>query len=591
FIAGYEKRTFREQDPVNIAAAALMGKLHDKLKSVGYTDHPLELYLVRLLFCLFADDSNIFEPGIFYDYIERRTSEDGSDLANHIAQLFQVLNTPPDKRFSNLDENLAAFPYVNGKLFEEHLPIASFDSEMRKLLLQCSALDWGKISPAIFGSLFQSVMNPVERRNLGAHYTSEKNILKLIKPLFLDALWKEFESVRESKPKLQKFHDKISELRFLDPACGCGNFLIIAYRELRLLEMEIIKVLLFRYEKLRPEVALDARIDIGHLLRCDVDRFYGIEYEEFPAQIAQVAMWLIDHQMNMKVSETFGEYYVRLPLKKSAVIKHGNALRIDWQSLIDPIPWKKSEPKFDYIFGNPPFVGAMIMNDSQRSDMELIFNNKVKGYGILDYVSSWYLKATEYLQVFSNTQCAFVSTNSICQGEQIGLLWNVLINKYKININFAHRTFKWNNEAKGVAAVHCIIVGFGLNAFQEKKIFEYGEKNGEPHEMNAKNINAYLVDGKNIFVVNRKEPINTVPSMSFGSMPRDGGNFIFTEDEKKVFLEKEPKAEKWLREYIGSQEFINNFKRYCLWLNEIQPNELRALPQVLKRVELVKRFR
>jgi type II restriction/modification system DNA methylase subunit YeeA len=318
-----------------------MGKLHDKLESIGYNGHALELYLVRLLFCLFADDSNIFERGILYDYIDQRTNEDGSDLANHIAQLFQVLNMPKDKRFSNLDESLAAFPYVNGKLFEEHLPIASFDSEMRKLLLECCGLDWGKISPAIFGSLFQSVMNPVERRNLGAHYTSEKNILKLIKPLFLDELWKEFETAKESRPKLQKFHDRISQLRFLDPACGCGNFLIVAYRELRLLEIEIIKVLLFRYEKLRPEVALDARIDIGHLLKCDVDRFYGIEYEEFPAQIAQVAMWLIDHQMNMKASETFGEYYVRLPLRKSAVIKNGNALRTDWQSLIEPLPWEK----------------------------------------------------------------------------------------------------------------------------------------------------------------------------------------------------------------------------------------------------------
>ncbi len=288
FIAGYEKRTFREQDPVNIEAAALMGKLHDKLEAIGYTGHALELYLVRLLFCLFADDSNIFEKGILYDYIDQRTHEDGSDLANHIAQLFEVLNKPREKRFTNLDESLAAFPYVNGQLFEEHLPIASFDSEMRKVLLDCCALDWGKISPAIFGSLFQSVMNPVERRNLGAHYTSEKNILKVIKPLFLDELWKEFEGVKSSKPKLQKLQDKISKLRFLDPACGCGNFLIIAYRELRLLEIEIIKELL-ALQGYRDEVIREARMDIGALVKCDVDRFYGIEYEEFPALIAQVA--------------------------------------------------------------------------------------------------------------------------------------------------------------------------------------------------------------------------------------------------------------------------------------------------------------
>ncbi len=341
---------------------------------------PLELYLVRLLFCLFADDSNIFERGILYDYIDQRTNVDGSDLANHIAQLFEVLNTPPDKRFTNLDESLAAFPYVNGKLFEEHLPIASFDGEMRKLLLDCCALDWGKISPAIFGSLFQSVMNPEERRNLGAHYTSEKNIMKVIKPLFLDELWKEFESVKSNSNKLKKLHEKISNLRFLDPACGCGNFLIIAYRELRMLEMEIIKLLL----KNQTVTSID------HYFLLDVDRFYGIEYEEFPAQIAQVAMWLIDHQMNMKASETFGEYYVRLPLRKSAVIKHGNALRIDWQSLIEPMPWEKGEQKFNYIFGNPPFVGKTWQNAEQKKDMEIIFDG-VKGAGVLDYVAAWYI--------------------------------------------------------------------------------------------------------------------------------------------------------------------------------------------------------
>jgi len=597
FIAGYEKRTFREQDPVNIAAAALMGKLHDKLKSVGYTDHPLELYLVRLLFCLFADDSNIFEPGIFYDYIERRTSEDGSDLANHIAQLFQVLNTPPDKRFSNLDENLAAFPYVNGKLFEEHLPIASFDSEMRKLLLQCSALDWGKISPAIFGSLFQSVMNPVERRNLGAHYTSEKNILKLIKPLFLDALWKEFESVRESKPKLQKFHDKISELRFLDPACGCGNFLIIAYRELRLLEMEIIKVLLFRYEKLRPEVALDARIDIGHLLKCDVDRFYEIEYEEFPAQIAQVAMWLIDHQMNMKVSETFGEYYVRLPLKKSAVVKHGNALRIDWQSLIDPIPWEKSEPKFDYIFGNPPFVGKHLQNAEQKKDMEMIFAG-VKGAGVMDYVAAWYIKAARYMLRYNDlnsnnylTKCAFVSTNSISQGEQVGVLWNELFNKYKIKIHFAHRTFKWGNEAKGNAAVHVVIIGFGNFDVNEKKIFEYEDVKGEPHQIEVKNINPYLVEGKDAFVSSRKNPICSVPSMNYGSMANDGGWLILNDEERNGILKKEPGATKFIRPFLGSQEFINKINRWRIWLEDTPPNQYSGLNNIVQRIHKVKEYR
>ncbi len=434
FIAGYQKRTYKEQDPVNIEAAELMGRLHDKLKDIGYEGHVLELYLVRLVFLLFADDTNIFEKGIFYDYLDLTTEEDGSDLAATLAQLFEVLNKPKEKRLRNINESLNAFPYVNGKLFEEHLPTAAFDSQMRKILMDCCLLDWGKISPAIFGSLFQSVMDAKARRNLGAHYTSEKNILKLIKPLFLDDLWKEFKSI-DSRTKLQKFHKKISELRFLDPACGCGNFLIIAYRELRLLEIEIIKGLL--KETLAKQQTIT---DIDIYCQIDVDRFYGIEYEEFPAQIAQVAMWLIDHQMNQLVSNTFGNYYVRLPLRKSATIVHGNALRTDWQSLIDPLPWEKGQPKYDYILGNPPFIGKSLMNAAQKADMDIIFNG-VNGAGVLDYVTAWYIKAAKYMQDFNVvasetkqsadlTKTAFVSTNSISQGEQVGILWNELFNKY-----------------------------------------------------------------------------------------------------------------------------------------------------------------
>jgi hypothetical protein len=580
FIAGYEKRTFREQDPVNIEAAALMGKLHDKLESIGYTGHALELYLVRLLFCLFADDSNIFERGILYDYIDQRTNEDGSDLANHIAQLFQVLNTPTDQRFSNLDESLAAFPYVNGKLFEEHLPIASFDSEMRKLLLNCCALDWGRISPAIFGSLFQSVMNPEERRNLGAHYTSEKNIMKVIKPLFLDELWKEFESIKGNSNRLKKLHETISNLRFLDPACGCGNFLIIAYRELRLLEMEIIKLLL----KNQTVTSID------HYFLLDVDRFYGIEYEEFPAQIAQVAMWLIDHQMNMKASETFGEYYVRLPLKKSAVIKNGNALRIDWQSLIEPLPWEKGEPKFDYIFGNPPFGGKHLQNKEQKGDIANLMG-VFKNASDLDYVSGWFYKAAKYLNDFPSTQVALVSTNSITQGEQVSLLWQPLMNEYQIKINFAHRTFKWMNEAKGVAAVHCVIIGFATFDWAKKLLYEYETVSSEPHELIVSRINAYLNAGPLVIINKRQEPICQVVKMKYGNKPTDDGNFLFNDEQKNHFLLKEPKAYKYFKKFIGSFEFINNKSRWCLWLKDADPKELKELPFVIQRINNVRKFR
>ncbi len=583
FIAGYQKRTFKEQDPVNIEAAQLMGKLHDKLKAIGYGGHELELYLVRLLFCLFADDTSIFEKGIFQDYVEQKTNEDGSDLAAHIGQLFQILNTPENKRFTNLDEALMAFPYVNGRLFEEHLSLAHFDSDMRRILLDSCLLDWGKISPAIFGSLFQSVMDDKARRNLGAHYTSEKNILKLIKPLFLDELWQEFEKIKNDKNKLNKLHEKISKLRFLDPACGCGNFLIIAYREIRLLELEILKLLLKSQQV----------TSINDYFLVDVDQFYGIEYEEFPSQIAPVALWLMDHQMNEQASVFFGEYYRRIPLTKSATIVHGNALRIDWQTLIDPIPWEKEEIKFDFIFGNPPFIGHHLQSKEQKEDLHFVLND-IPAAGVMDYVSAWYYKASEYLQnhnLSKSIKIGFVSTNSITQGEQVGILWTVLINKYKIKIHFAHRTFKWTNEARGVAAVYCVIIGFSNFDISQKTLYEYETVKSEPHELLVKNINPYLVDYHDILIGNRTSPICKVPKMQYGSKPSDGGFFLLNEEEKETLLLKEPLANKFIRKFISGREYLYNENRYCLWLVDANPDELRHIPDILKRIEQVKHFR
>jgi hypothetical protein len=580
FIAGYQKRSYKDQDPVNVAAAELMGRLHDKLKNIGYEGHHLELYLVRLVFMLFADDTNIWEKGIFYDYLDLHTREDGSDLAAHISQLFEVLNTPKDKRLRNLDESLAAFPYINGKLFEEHLPTAAFDSSMRKALMDCCGLDWGTISPAIFGSLFQSVMDEKARRNLGAHYTSEKNILKLIKPLFLDELWSDFESAKGDNRKLQKLHEKISKLRFLDPACGCGNFLIMAYRELRLLEMEIVK------QQLKGQTVTD----ISTFFTIDVDRFYGIEYEEFPAQIAQVAMWLIDHQMNMKASETFGEYYVRLPLKKSATVIQGNALRIDWQSLLEPLPWETADPKYNYILGNPPFIGKHLQNTEQKKDMENVFVG-VNGAGVLDYVTAWYIRAAQYMQTSLTTKAAFVSTNSISQGEQVGILWNELFNKYKIKIHFAHRTFSWTNEAKGNAAVHVVIIGFAHFDTTDKKVYEYEHRKSEPHELKVKNINPYLVEGNDNFLISRKKPISRVPEMLYGNKIVDGGFFLFNDKEKKMFLESEPNSIKFFKPILSGDEFLNNKNRWVIYLKDADPKELKSLPKVLERIEQVRKYR
>jgi hypothetical protein len=619
YLLGYQKKTYKEQDPANIKAAELMGKLHDRLEEIGYEGHPLEVYLVRILFCLFAEDTTIFEKQQFQDYIENRTAEDGSDLASKIQELFQVLNTATDKRFKNLDEQLNDFPYVNGKLFEEILPMASFDSKMRQALLDCCYIDWSKISPAIFGSMFQSVMNPKERRNLGAHYTSETNILKLIKPLFLDELWTEFETIKGNKNKLTEFHKKISQFKFLDPACGCGNFLVITYRELRLLELEI----------LRAQYKNQYVTEIENIIWLNVDMMYGIEYEEFPARIAEVAMWLIDHQMNMQISNEFGQYFARLPLKKSAKIVHGNALRVDWNNLDDKKIidinagvtniFEVNEPKenydvlniyskkininpvhpilnsrnnkgvYDYIIGNPPFIGKKEQNSSQKSDVEIIFKG-IKGSGVMDYVACWYVKAAQLIQN-TKTKVAFVSTNSISQGEQVNILWSLLFNYYKIKIHFAHQTFSWSNEAKGNAAVHCVIVGFANFDTNNKLIFEYENIKAEPHELKVKNINPFLVEGKDITVENRKSSICNVPEIIYGSFALDDGNYTLSEIERNEIISVNKNSEKLIKPFIGGRELLHSEKRFCLWLADAEPSEILNNSLIKERVEFVRKWR
>lgn len=572
YLIGVSKKVYKEQDPANIKAAELMGKLHDRLEEIGYEGHPLEVYLVRLLFCLFAEDTSIFEKEQLQDFIQNRTNEDGSDLAAKLQELFQVLNTPKDKRFKNLDEQLNDFPYVNGKLFEETLPMASFDSKMRKALLECCYIDWSKISPAIFGSMFQSVMNPKERRNLGAHYTSEKNILKLIKPLFLDELRAEFESLKGKKNELPKFHQKLSQLLFLDPACGCGNFLVITYREIRLLELEILR------EIYKNQLVTS----IESIIWIDVDQFYGIEYEEFPARIAEVAMWLIDHQMNMLISHEFGQYFARLPLKKGAKIVHGNALSVNWEDVVE-------KDKLSYIIGNPPFIGKSNKKGEQKRDLENVFLG-VKASGVVDYVAGWYVRAAQYICT-TKVKVAFVSTNSIVQGEQVGVLWDLLLNKYNIRIHFAHRTFRWDNEAKGNAAVHCVIIGFANFDVINKTIFDYEKVKGEAHQIKAKNINPYLIDYKDIVLHPRETTICPVPKIAWGNKPVDGGNLIISDEELDDFLSKEPKAKKFIKPLISAYEFLNGEKRWCLWLVDAKPEEIKELPLVLDRIKKVKEMR
>lgn len=595
FIAGYTTQRIEAQDPVNIKAAELMGKLHDRLRASGYDGHILEVLLVRLLFCLFAEDTTLFEPrGSFRDFIENCTREDGSDLGPQLSHLFQVLNTLEDKRQRNLDEMLAAFPYVNGRLFEETLSIATCDRTMREMLLNCCALDWGRISPAVFGALFQCVMDEEgtkRRRNLGAHYTSEENILKLIKPLFLDGLWAELEAARRSTNKLFELHKKIARLKFLDPACGCGNFLVIAYRELRLLELELLRA---------ARLLGPTQLNIFQMINVNVDQFFGIEIEEFPAQIAQVALWLTDHQMNMLVSEEFGQYYRRLPLTHAAKIHCGNALRMDWNDVI-------SAYEVDYILGNPPFVGKQYQNAEQKGDMARVFS-AVKGAGVLDYVAAWYMKAVHYVRGDERTstlldnlpgmpkhpreriKIAFVSTNSVTQGEQVGVLWNELL-RLDAKIHFAHRTFQWSNEARGKAAVHCVIIGWALHDADRKTIYDYPDIKGDPHAFNSLNINPYLVDAPDILLPKRNTPLSAVPSMRYGSKPVDGGHLLLTNEEKSELLRNEPQAGKYIKQFLGADEFLYGIERWCLWLKDISPADLKSMPLVLKRVEAVKNMR
>lgn len=583
YLAGYEQREYQEEDPVNVQAAELLGKLHDRLKAIGYVGHPLEVYLVRLLFCLFAEDTGIFRKDAFHRFLLDCTSEDGRDLAARLAELFQTLNTPEAQRLCLRDAAVNDFPYVNGGLFAEFLPMPAFDTAMRSALLDCCALDWGRISPAIFGSMFQSVMNAEERRALGAHYTSERNILKLINPLFMDALREEFAALQHDKSnrkitRLQAFHRKLASLTFLDPACGCGNFLIIAYRELRRLELSLIAEL----EQCQETSGTAWLLSANDVCLVNVNQFYGIELEEFPAQIAQVAMWLMDHLMNIEAGNHFGEAYARIPLTASATIVRGNALRIDWESVVP-------REKLSYILGNPPFVGGKLMSPAQREDMNSVFG-KIRLLNSIDYVSAWYKKSAKYIQG-TDIEVAFVSTNSICQGQQVAVLWKNLREQNNIVINFAHRTFKWSNEAKGVAAVYCVIVGFSLHERKEKAIYTYETITSEPARMKADEINGYLTDAADVFIDKRSAPLCTVPEMFFGNMPNDGGNLLLSLSEKNDLLSTEPEAESFIRPFVSAEDFLHNKERYCLWLKNANPSQLTKCPQVMKRIQNVRELR
>lgn len=590
-LAGYEARAVAEETEANEAAAEKIGKLHDHMKSNGYQGADLETYLVRILFCLFADDTGLFgENHRFLDLL-RLTKVDGSNLHDELSSLFETLNLDLGSRASNLPDRFKIFPYVNGDLFAGGVARYYFDEIGRKLLIELAEDDWRFIKPSIFGSLFQAIMHHEDesaaaksrkRREFGAHYTSENNILKVIRPLFLDALWVELERVKRNRKQLGLFHDKLAKMQFLDPACGCGNFLVVAYRELRLLELEVIQ-LLYGDDTIRVDVAL--------LVRLDVDQFHGIEIDSTASRIATVAMWLTDHQMNMKL-ERLGIYMHRLPLRKRPNIVCANALRIDWETVLAP-------RSGCIVMGNPPFYGYSNQSKAQRADLAEIFMN-MPGAGVLDYVSGWYAKAALYIQGYPDLPVAFVSTNSITQGEQVTALWQPLFTDgtflgrpfSRVHLHFAHRTFRWSNEGRGIAAVHCIIVGFGLTQSKQCKIFDYEDIAGEPLEKIVRNINAYLVDAPEVFIEKRRKPFQTgLPEMIYGSKPTDGGHLLLTPAEADTIRQNDPIAAKYIRRFFGADEFINNLERYCLWLTESTAQERAASPEVQRRMHAVRMMR
>ena len=588
FIIGVQKRTFRDQDPVNILASELMGKLHDALNASGYTGHDLERLLVRLLFCLFADATGIFEPrGIFDALIRDRTREDGSDTGQWLSSLFDVLNAPEHRRQKALDEDLKQFAYINGELFAERLPIPAFDSSMRERLLEACAFSWDAISPAIFGALFQSVMKARERRAQGAHYTTEKNILKVIEPLFLDELRAEFTRLKARRDTgraaaLRNFQDKLAGLRFFDPACGCGNFLIIAYRELRVLKTDVIK-------ELNPKGQRE--LDVTTLSKVDVSQFYGIEIGEFPARIAEVALWMMDHIMNVRLSLEFGQVYARIPLVVAPHIHHADALEIDWSTVLPAA-------ECSFVYGNPPFIGFVMRGVHQQDQASGLMSRLGAAGSRLDYVCAWFLKAAQYIQS-GTAKIGFVATNSITQGEQVAQVWPALLSdRYQLEIAFAHRTLAWGSDARGVAHVDRVIIGLVRRpvAPADRRLFSYAEYDAEPTESLHKSLSPYLFDASRLtnphLVVNRtRQPGLGMPSRRVGSKPVDGGYFIMDGTGADGIRSGRTGPASVIRPYVGSEEHINGGDRWIICLHGVPPNKVRAMPKVREAVENVRLYR
>ena len=632
FLVDSKSEHLRKEMQVSMQAGEIVGRIYEALLK-QYDDNSeealrwLNILCVRIVFCLYAEDAGVFLHDQFHDYLSRY---DAADLRRALSDLFEVLNTPQEKRSKYLQDDLKAFPYTNGGLFEEHIEIPQFTEDLKETLLQNASLDfdWSEISPTIFGAVFESTLNPETRRSGGMHYTSIENIHKVIDPLFLNDLRRELDEILEEtvekqrQKKLDAYQDRLASLTFLDPACGSGNFLTETYLSLRRLENEVIR------ERHHGQAFLG--IEEVNPVKVSIQQFYGIEINDFAVTVATTALWISEAQMLRETEKIIRHDIDFLPLKSYTNIREGNALRMEWDVIeipsdiptiyannvhliVEPEPRVASEPiaeygevnvvtrhfdgevkpssqryqvEYDYIMGNPPFVGARMMaqGSSQKKDVEDLFG-KIKDVQDLDYVCCWYKKAAQLMQN-SHTKTGFVSTNSICQGSQVPILWNVLFNVFHVKINFAYQTFKWNSEASEKAAVHCVIIGFSTDEVKDKYLFtSSGQK------LQVTNISPYLFEGDNTFAVSQKTPLCDVPQMNFGNQPRDGGHFVLTEDEKESLVRQDPTLEKWIRPYIGADEFIKQKSRYCLWLYDAQPADIKQSKFLYDKVQAVREFR
>ncbi|HIF9249538.1 TPA: class I SAM-dependent DNA methyltransferase [Photobacterium damselae] len=580
-LAGMERASLASESVADAKAAEKMAKLFDLLKVENAIEteeqiHAMNVFLSRVLFCFFAEDTGIFAKDQFTKTLGSLSHDDGSNVHTVMAELFSVLDTTNRENCSN---NFKSFPYVNGGLFADDISIPKFNTRSRRALIECGSLDWSAINPDIFGSMIQAVMDVKKRSEMGMHYTSVQNIMKVLSPLFLDKLTEEYLKILDTEVKdetkvknLKALCTRLSKIKVGDMACGSGNFLIIAYKELRQLEMKILKAI--RH--------LEGADDQMNLMfgapQCGISlgQFYGIEYDDFACSIAILSLWLVEHQMNQQFNDEFGASEATLPLKSFNNIIHGNALRIDWNTVMP------NEGEV-YIVGNPPFLGAKWQNTEQKKDLELICKGFEK-FKNLDYVCGWFIKAADYIENSPNSYYAFVSTNSICQGDSVGLLWPNIVNR-GLEISFAHRSFKWSNNAKSNAAVICIVIGIRNEMSEGKLIYENGVK------QLVKNINPYLIDGANVIVTPFQYPLNTLPALSFGNMPRDGGSFILSSEEKQLLLAENPESSKFIKRYVGSEELIKGKVRWCLWIEDNQKDEAYKVPFILNRINDVKNFR